>query len=107
MAGDVSYLLAGDLGDEGEAAIIRSGADLEATVLKVGHHGSRFSTTSEFLARVDPEVSLISVGESNRFGHPTDETLARLSGDAIYRTDENGDITVSTDGQNIWVQTVR
>lgn len=106
-AGDVSFLLTGDLGEDGEYALIRSGADLGADVLKVGHHGSRTSTSPPFLNRVRPIVDVISVGAGNHFGHPTQDVLDRLSGGLILRTDQQGDVTVSTDGERMWVQTQR
>lgn len=102
--GEVSFLLPGDLDENGEAQLIRSGADLSATVLKVGHHGSRTSTSEAFLARVDPLVDVISVGEGNRFGHPTDEVLQRLLGDLVLRTDMDGDVRIETDGVQVWVE---
>jgi competence protein ComEC len=101
--GETSFLLTGDLDEQGEDALIRSGSDLQSTVLKVGHHGSNTSSSPEFLARVQPSIDVIEVGASNHFGHPTQAVLDRLSGDAVYRTDEDGDVTVSTDGSRIWV----
>jgi competence protein ComEC len=105
--GGVSFLLTGDLAQAGENALIAAGADLRAQVLKVGHHGSRTSTSPAFLAQVDPVVDVISVGAQNRFGHPTQEVLDRLSDDLLLRTDQNGDVTVSTDGERIWVDRQR
>jgi competence protein ComEC len=102
--GDTSFLLTGDLDKAGEDALIRSGTDLQATVLKVGHHGSNSSSSPEFLARVQPAIDVIEVGASNHFGHPTQTVLDRLSGDAVLRTDEDGDVTVSTDGERLWVE---
>lgn len=106
-AGEVSFLFTGDIGESAETALIRSGADLDATVLKVGHHGSRFSSSDAFLSAVTPDLSVISVGSDNRYGHPADETLDRLADTAVLRTDEDGDITVSTDGKRVWVDTQR
>ena len=105
--GDASILLTGDISEEAEAALIRQGTDLRATVLKVPHHGSRTSSSAQFLSRVDSLIDVISVGAQNRYGHPTAETLDRLQGDEVLRTDENGDVTVSTDGEGIWVETQR
>jgi competence protein ComEC len=102
--GDTAFLLTGDLDDVGERALIRSGADLSATVLKVGHHGSKTSTTPAFLARVQPAVAVIEVGGHNSFGHPAQETLERLSSDLVLRTDQDGDVTITTDGSRIWVE---
>ena len=101
---DVSFLLTGDADEEAETNLIRSGADLKATVLKVAHHGSRTSTSAELLRRVQPTVDVISVGAKNRYGHPNPEVLERLEGDLVLRTDEHGDVTISTDGRRLWVQ---
>jgi len=103
--GDLSFLLTGDITTDAEDALIAAGTDLTADVLKVAHHGSRTSTSESFLARADPYVAVISAGESNSFGHPTDEVLERLVDDLVLRTDLNGDITVSTDGERLWVST--
>lgn len=102
--GDVSFLLAGDLDANGEAALIREGTALRSTVLKVGHHGSAASTSSAFLARVQPAVDVISVGAANHFGHPAQQTLDRLSGDVVLRTDETGDVRFETNGTRLWVE---
>ncbi len=77
-------------------------------MLKVGHHGSAYSSTSEFIAAVRPKYAVISVGRHNLFGHPapsTIETLQRI-GTAVYRTDENGAVRVVTDGVQISIHTV-
>jgi competence protein ComEC len=105
--GDVSFLLTADISEETEAALIRLGTDLRSTVLKVPHHGSSTSASTPFLSRVQPSVDVISAGSGNPYGHPAPEVLARLDGDAIYRTDEDGDITVATDGDHLWVETQR
>ena len=77
--------------------------------LKVAHHGSKTSTTLQFLAAVAPEMAVISVGEDNSFGHPSPEVTERLIGrlgeDNVYRTDENGTIEFITDGQKLWLRT--
>jgi len=71
-------------------------------VLKVGHHGSAYSSTPAFIAAVHPRYAIISVGRHNLFGHPASQTLETLHniGARIYRTDEDGAITISTDGQD-------
>ena len=68
----------------------------EVDILKVGHHGSRTSTTKSFLNQIKPKVALISVGKDNSYGHPTENTLKRLNdiGAKIFRTDENGTILI-------------
>lgn len=105
--GRVSILLTGDIGEEEEEHLLRSGADLRSLVLKVPHHGSGGSSSPPFLRRVEAIVDIISVGAENRYGHPAPEVLRRLEGRLILRTDLHGDITVSTDGQRLWVSTQR
>jgi competence protein ComEC len=86
----------------------RQPANLKSTVLKVSHHGSKTSTSSQFLAAVNPEVAVISVGEDNPFGHPSLEVMERLTDrlgeDNVYRTDQNGTIEFITDGETLWVK---
>jgi len=104
----VSFLLTADIQQEAEFELIARRASLNSTVLKVAHHGSDTSTTPEFLAVVNPQVAVISVGKDNPFGHPSDEVTTRLtekvgSGN-IYRTDENSTIEFITDGERLWVK---
>jgi competence protein ComEC len=101
--GDVSFLLTGDLDENGERELLRSHADLSATVLKVGHHGSRTSTSEPFVAAVDPLIGVISVGDGNRFGHPAQAVLDRLEDEMVLRTDRDGDVRFETDGVRLWV----
>ena len=105
--GDTSFLFTGDAEYEGEKAVLSSGADLSASVLKVGHHGSKSSTGYVFLREVMPQIAVISVGEDNDYGHPTEEVLSRLR-DAdvtVYRTDLQGDILVTSNGKSLTVET--
>lgn len=92
--GQNRFLLTGDFPGEKEPALIASGQDLSADVLKVSHHGSKSATTEEFLKAVKPEKAVISVGQGNRYGHPAAETLGRLNaaGTEVFRTDESGDV---------------
>jgi competence protein ComEC len=103
---DFDALFVGDIQLEGEQRIINSGTDID--VLKTAHHGSRYSTTKEFLDLVKPEYSIISVGKNN-YGHPSGDVLERLKegGSNIYRTDEKGGIMLITDGHSMRVKTVR
>jgi len=91
-----SVMLTGDADSSVERSLIASGADLKADVLKVGHHGSKSSSSTEFLQSVGGARALISVGATNRYGHPTEEVIERLTqaGYAIERTDQDGSITV-------------
>lgn len=107
--GETSFLFTGDAGREAEQTVLNSGADLSATVLKVGHHGSDTSTTYPFLREVMPSLAVISVGADNSYGHPTDDTLSRLrdAGATIRRTDLNGDIYIISDGETVDVSSDR
>lgn len=105
--GETSFLFTGDAEREAEQALLDSGAELKADVLKVGHHGSDTSTSYPFLREVMPEYALISVGEGNSYEHPEEGALSRLR-DAdckILRTDLNGDIIISSDGEELTVTT--
>jgi competence protein ComEC len=89
-------LLTGDSGDQTEKELMAENILVDIDLLKVGHHGSKYASTLEFLERIRPERAIISVGAKNRYGHPTHETLDRLSkvGARIERTDQNGEIVV-------------
>jgi competence protein ComEC len=89
-------LFTGDAGAQTEARMLASGADVRADILKVGHHGSAYSSTPAFIAAVHARSALISVGRHNLFGHPAAHTLATLrdAGAIVYRTDLCGAITV-------------
>jgi competence protein ComEC len=109
--GKVSFLFTADIREEAEFELIGQRANLKSTVLKVAHHGSDTSTTSQFLAAVDPEVAIVSVGADNPFSHPSpevmDRLIDRLGEDNVYRTDEDGTIEFTTDGDKLWVSTNR
>jgi len=104
----VSFLFTADIREEAEFELIGQRANLKSTVLKVAHHGSETSTTSQFLAVVDPEVAVISVGADNTFGHPSPEVVERLTDrigeENVYRTDEDGTVEFITDGERLWVR---
>lgn len=95
--GQKTFLLTGDVAAEQERAMLSRGALRPVEILKVAHHGSKTSTTPEFLAAVTPKVAVISVGKNNRYGHPTSEVLGRLGALAIpiLRTDQSGTIKFS------------
>lgn len=105
--GETSFLFTGDAERTAEQAVLRTGINLSATVLKVGHHGSDTSTTYPFLWQIMPMYAIISVGEDNTYGHPSDNTLSRLR-DAdvqVFRTDMHGDITIVSDGFLVTIST--
>jgi competence protein ComEC len=103
--GLASFLLTADIGAGREHELMASGARLASTVLKVAHHGSRFSTTAEFLRAVRPTAAAISVGRRNAYGHPDPGVLARLAeaGIEVYRTDLDGAVIFETDGVTLTV----
>ncbi|GAI50894.1 unnamed protein product, partial [marine sediment metagenome] len=109
--GKVSFLFTADIREEAEFELIRQRANLRSTVLKVAHHGSKTSTSPQFLAAVDPELAVISVGADNPFGHPGSEVVERLvdrlGADKVYLTSENGTIEFITDGEKLWVRVER
>jgi competence protein ComEC len=98
-------LFTGDAGAEAEQRLLASGVDLRADVLKVGHHGSAYGSTPEFVRAVSPKHAIISVGRDNLFGHPAPSTIETLreSGATVYRTDRSGALAVSSDGRRITV----
>jgi len=106
--GEASFLFTADIREEAEFELIGQRANLKSTALKVSHHGSKTSTTSQFLGAVDPEVAVICVGADNPFGHPNPEVLERLTDrlgeDNVYRTDEDSTIEFITDGERLWMK---
>src|SRR3990170_4365332 len=104
--GQTSWLFTGDLEENGELLLVKSGLLPQVDVLKVGHHGSATSSSLEFLERIRPNISIISAGKGNSYGHPAPIALKNLQliGSAILRTDQLGDIELVTDGDEIWVQ---
>jgi competence protein ComEC len=106
--GEIDFLLTGDAEKETEERVLevlRARPPPDFEVLKVAHHGSRYSSGRLFLSRVSPKVALISCGARNRYRHPAPETLERLRdvGAKIYRTDLHGSIRVRSNGHSFWV----
>ncbi|MBC7894278.1 MAG: MBL fold metallo-hydrolase, partial [Cytophagaceae bacterium] len=103
--GDVRVLLTGDaeMGEEGWMVDRYRNDELQADVLKLGHHGSSTSSTSAFLDRVRPRVALVSVGADNDYGHPSPAVLQDLDARGVHvlRTDDDGSIVLRTDGTTI------
>ena len=105
--GEASFLFTGDLIAEQEQQVLANGTNVASTVLKVGHHGSRTSSSQEFLTAVNPGWAVISCGYNNSFGHPHKEILHRLTSCTkaeILRTDQQGAIVFRTDGKSIKVE---
>ena len=104
---NTSFLFTGDAESISENYVLLSKYNLKADVLKVGHHGSSTSTSSNFYNSVAPSIAIISVGLNNTYNHPTSETLSILESNnpLIYRTDINGTIILNSDGNKIEITT--
>ncbi|MDO5846488.1 MAG: ComEC/Rec2 family competence protein [Methanocorpusculum sp.] len=105
--GNVTYILTGDAEKDAEEYILSTGANIDADILKSGHHASVTSSTQGFLNKVTPDVIVISVGAGNSYGHPHLETISRYAKitQNVYRTDTDGDVVVTTDGNKYSVVT--
>ena len=101
---DFHGLFTGDIGEETEKKLLPVLSDVD--FLKVGHHGSGYSSSQAFLDKIKPEVSIISCSKSNTYGHPSPETIKRLekSGSRVEYTMKSGAVTVFTDGKNMGVR---
>ena len=100
-SGDFDVLITGDMGGDVEQLLLEHTELPHVELLVAGHHGSKYSTSPELLAAIQPETAVISVGADNRYGHPTSETLERLSaaGTELYRTDLQGTVLIRARGK--------
>lgn len=107
--GKTSFLFTADIEREAEERLLRRGANLKCTVLKVAHHGSKTSSTPRFLQSANPSLAIVSCGRYNQFGHPAPQTMQALAAQKTptLRTDISGAIEVSCDGQTCDAQTFR
>ncbi|HEY0429219.1 MAG TPA: DNA internalization-related competence protein ComEC/Rec2 [Pyrinomonadaceae bacterium] len=105
--GERKFLLTGDIEKETERELLNAPEFLQADVIKVAHHGSRTSSTEEFIDAVRAQVAVIPVGKQSPFGHPHKEVLERwkMSGAKILTTGERGTISISTDGKDLRIET--
>lgn len=105
--GSISFLFTGDATSVVEEKILDK--NIQSDVLKVGHHGSKYSSTNEFLDKVNPKYAIISVGKDNSYGHPANQTIQKLKKRNIetLRTDELGTILLTSDGTNIEVSSLK
>jgi competence protein ComEC len=105
--GENEILLTGDVEIKGERHLMLGGLDINTDVIKAGHHGSKTSSSEEFLSAVSPDVAIIQVGAKNRYGHPSPEVISEFENYGIkyYRTDINGDIKLISDGKNYLIST--
>jgi hypothetical protein len=101
--GKRAFYFSGDSEDETEKGILARGGDLSSDVYKVAHHGSRHSSSMELLRALHPSIGVISVAKVNDYGHPTQEAMDRLTQMHVkfYRTDQDGEVVVSTDGTSL------
>jgi competence protein ComEC len=97
-----TFLFCGDIDFDTEKILLKKNINLKSDVLKVAHHGSKTSTSEDFIKAVTPKVSIISTGK-NRYGHPSPQTIKRLTdfGTKIFRTDYDGAITIESNGEKI------
>jgi competence protein ComEC len=107
--GNTSYLLMGDATSNVEKDLLNNNINLKSDVLKVGHHGSNYSSTIDFLNKVKPEYAIIEVGKNNSYNHPRQETLNKLKdlNAKVYRTDLDGTIVATSDGNSIKIETIK
>ena len=107
--GEFQMLFTGDIGADTEKKLLASGILKDVDGLKVGHHGSRYSTTEAFLEKIKPELAIISCSSTNTYGHPSPETVERLeaAGSQVEYTMKNGAITVETDGKKLKIYRFR
>lgn len=105
--GDITYLFTGDAEREEEQDILDAGYDVQADVLKVGHHGSSTSTSYPWLRAVMPTYAVIMCGENNEYGHPHEETISKLNDADVsyYITSQTGTVVMETDGETIQIST--
>ena len=105
--GDTAFLFEGDAEKEVEKELLNSGVDLSADVIKLGHHGSKTSSTEKYLKAVSPSVGIVSCGKENSYGHPHGEVLERLDklGIDVYITALQGSITAESDGKTVKIIT--
>ena len=103
---EFDMLFSGDIGLEGEEYMRKQGELKQYDVLKVAHHGSKNSTSLNFLLQISPQIGLISCSESNSYGHPHKELLDRLKtvGCQYYITKDSGAVTIKTDGDKLWAK---
>lgn len=104
--GVLKALFTADIGKEQELALINSGLLEKVTLIKVPHHGSKYSSSQEFLEKIRPKEAVVSVGQKNSYGHPVAEILMRYDtlGSRLWRTDKNGEVEFVTDGKKYWVR---
>ena len=99
------FMLMGDASTTTEKEILNKYNLSDIDVLKVGHHGSRTSSSKEFINEINPKYSVISVGKNNRYGHPNKEVLGNLNNSKIYRTDQDGSVMFKIKNKKLRIET--
>ena len=102
---DYKFMFMGDAGIEKEKDILDKYNISDIDVLKVGHHGSKTSSSKEFIDDINPKYSVISVGKKNRYGHPNKEVLGNLDNSKIYRTDQDGSVMFKIKNNKLRIET--
>ena len=102
---DYKFLFMGDAGIEVEENLIKKYNLKDIDVLKVGHHGSKTSSSKEYIDEINPKYSIISVGKNNRYGHPNKEVIDNLIDSKIYRTDKDGSIMFKIKNNKLKIET--
>lgn len=106
---EISFLLTADIRTEAEYKLIRDRHNLSSSVLKIAHHGSDTSTSTNFINAVNPSAAVVSVGEDNTYGHPSESVINRINSvnpsHQLFRTDMDGSVEFITDGERLWVST--
>lgn len=108
--GEIDFLFTGDIAFKDEEVILKSGLNIEAEVLKIAHHGSKNSSSVEFLEACESEYAIYSAGKNNLYNHPSEETISRVLESGIktsFNTADNGGIMFVTNGEKLKVKTVR
>ena len=107
IVNNYKFLLIGDAGVDKEKDILDEYDLSDIDVLKVGHHGSKTSSSKEFINEINPKYGIISVGNNNRYGHPNKEVLNNLEDSKIYRTDKQGSIMFKIKKNKLKIETCR
>ena len=102
---EYKFMFMGDAGENKEKDILNKYNIRDIDILKVGHHGSKTSSSKEFINGINPKYSVISVGKNNRYGHPNIEVLNNLKDSKIYRTDQDGSIMFKIKNNNLKIET--
>jgi competence protein ComEC len=105
--GERIVLVTADIDSAAGGWLLKRDVDLEADVLLIPHHGSKTSSTAAFVEAVGPRAAVLSVSATNRYGHPAPEMMDRYEGVPVFRTGDHGNVTVTSDGDRLWVSTER